>query len=395
MTGHPIELELLGNPGSKHSIGFVGISDSAAITIEDQVYDTEAIKKGIEISFDGQNFERPFNRKVGAMQPVQVPSDAEALYEATVYAADNNALEVRSLKRSGETNHDEVKAARDAFFDQALFTERAIWDKNLFDGDEATGFAVMNRWKYWWNPDPDTRVHDGGFRLDLGAIHNISEITLTSRDELSLAPAKLGEGVIAEVSTDLENWTEVRFVVAKEMVVDMPGDQFPVRYFRIKVDAPSWLSEIHAFNGDQHLDRTNWRASNLFGAYERMGFQRAWKLEASLKEIAPDSYLSVAVPGKTGNEGVYAALKVDGQLVGASDRAPSYAANTWELQVKPVDGNYTYYIPLRECWAGKRLEVFLLGREEAADVEPVVWLNRKDKPIVTKRLKYVDNGDAK
>lgn len=33
-----------------------------------------------------------------------------------VFAADNNALEVRSLQRSGEISIPEVKAARDAFF---------------------------------------------------------------------------------------------------------------------------------------------------------------------------------------------------------------------------------------------------------------------------------------
>ena len=286
-----------------------------------------------------------------------------------------------------------MKGARDAFFNQPLFVERAIWDRNLFDDDLATGFAVMNRWKYWWNSDPDTRVNDGGFRLDFGKIEKINRITLTSRDELSLAPAKLGEGIIAEVSADLKNWTEVRFVAAKEMIIDMPSDHFPVRYFRIKVDAPNWLSEVRAFAQGKPLDRADWRASNLFGAYERMDFQHAWKLEAKLDEIAPDSYLSVAVPGETGNEGVYAALKIDGKLVGAPDRAPSYVSNTWELQVKPVDGNYTYYIPLKESWVGKRLEVFLLGGKAAASAKPVVWLNRKDKPIVTKRLTYIQAGD--
>jgi hypothetical protein len=386
VPGRPVEIELVSVPGQSATLGLVGNDNRSTLSIDGNSIDSATLAGGVPVEFEGDGYRQAFNRKLGDMVRTEVPDDAEALYEASVYSADNNALEVRSLERSGHTKYAAVKAARDAFFDQKLFTERAIWDRNLFDDDPTTAFAVMDRWRYWWNNDPDTRVNDGGFRLDFGAIENIDKIVLLSRDELSLSPAKVGEGVIAEVSTDLESWTEVRFVAGKKMTVKMPHDNFPVRYFRIKVDAPSLLSEVNAYKDNNALGRSKWRASNLFGAFERMEFVNAWTLEAELSEIAPNSYLSVAIPGYTGNEGVYAALRVDGELIGAPDRAPSYPANTWELQVKPVNGNYTYYIPLRREWVNKTLEIVVLGTEEARATEPFVWLNRRVLSALSKEL---------
>ena len=328
------------------------------------------------------------------MTPTQLPDDAEALYEATIFSADNNALEVRSLHRSGPTRHSAVEAARSAFFDQPLFVDRGIWDKNLFDSDPDTAYYVSPRWPYWWNKDPDdATVNEGAFRLDFGRIEAVDEIRLHTRDEFTLAPVKRGEGIIAEVSTDLKAWTEVRFVAGPDMTLTMPQTDYPVRYLRIKEDAPRWLSEIDAYAGSRVLDRAHWRASNLFGAYSRMGFTRAWTLQARLEAIAPDSYLAVAVPGETGHESVYAALRVDGQLVGAPDRAPSYPANTWELQVHPATGNYTYYIPMQTEWAGKALEIVLLGTD-TADAEPEVWLTRRAVPLAKRRLTLYRSADA-
>jgi len=57
---------------------------------------------------------------------LNLSEDAEALYEATVFAADNNALEVRSLLRSGNIEIPEVKAAREAFTNQRLSVERGL-----------------------------------------------------------------------------------------------------------------------------------------------------------------------------------------------------------------------------------------------------------------------------
>ena len=112
----------------------------------------------------------------------------------------------------------------------------------------------------------------------------------------------------------------------------------------------------------------------------------AWSAKFNLPEIAADSYLTVAVPGYTGNEGVYAALRVNGEVIGAPRRAPSYPANSWELQVRPVDGNYSYFIPLKPEWVDANFEVILLGRETAKVIKPEVWISRRPIPLSRKAM---------
>lgn len=362
VEGAPLKIDLIGPPGQTASIQLQDASETISAKIDGQPV---AISENrLSVTFDGTPLTEPAHRALGIMERIELPVDAETLYEATVYSADNNALEVRSLVRSGPTEHQPVQAARDAFFKQGLFVDRGVWDKNLFDGDPNTAFCVSNSWPYWWNQAPDdTTINDGTFRLDLGKTEQIDHIVLTTRDEFTLAPVKRGEGVIAEISTDLKTWTEVRFTAGNEMVISMPELNMPVRYLRIREDAPRWLSEVAAYRSNIALNRSGWRASNLFSAFGRMAFTTAWQLKTSLAEIAPESYLSITIPGDTGHESVYAALKVDGDYVGAPDRAPSYPANTWELQVHPVEGNYTYYIPLQPDWAGRDLEIVLLGKK--------------------------------
>ena len=49
-----------------------------------------------------------------------------------------------------------------------------------------------------------------------------------------------------------------------------------------------------------------------------------------LDEVPPNSYLSVAIDGTHGQECVYVAAKMDGEMLGGPDRAPSLLANIWE-----------------------------------------------------------------
>ncbi|MHB8054700.1 MAG: hypothetical protein ACYDH3_05590, partial [Candidatus Aminicenantales bacterium] len=84
----------------------------------------------------------------------RVPDDAEALFESTCFAADNNALEVRCIQRSGPSEIPQVNACRKTFFDKPMFVNRGIWDKNLFDGNLNTFFMA--------------RLEGKMFRLDMG-----------------------------------------------------------------------------------------------------------------------------------------------------------------------------------------------------------------------------------
>jgi len=383
------ELLLLGQPGESYSVGLSNTHEIKSIELDGQSIkiSDQVSEQPLAVHFGGPKHEIDQHLRLGNMSKIKLPSDAETLYEATVFSADNNALEVRSLFRSGATIHNAVQNARNSFFNQSLFVERAIWDRNLFDGDFNTAFAVMNRWSYWWNNHPDPTVNDGAFRLDLGDIEKVDSIVLHTRDEFTLQPAKTGEGIVAEVSSDLRSWSEVRFIAGKKMEIVMPKPAKPLRYLRIKSDSPHWISEVQAYQNDKPLSRTNWRASNLFGGFDRMQFSHAWQLSTRLKEIAADSYLAVAVAGETGNEGVYAAIRVEGEAFGAPDRAPSYPANTWELQVKPVMGNYTYFIPLKPEWQNKAIDVVLLATDLATEISPEIWLTRKPKPLASKQLK--------
>ena len=382
VAGRPLEIDLLGAPGTGAEISFKNAGQFSSASIDGK---SVGIAGSNVLKFNGTALTQDPRRHLGEMQSVELPEDAAALYEATVFSADSNALEVRSFYRSGESQVPQVRAARDAFFTQDLFVDRGIWDRNLFDGDSNTAFFRNQRWFFHWSPYKDLSIEAGTLRLDLGSVQAVDTITLHSRDEASIAPLKIAEGMVGEVSTDLKTWHEVHFLAATTMEIEMSEKGFPVRYFRMS-EAPLWLSEITARHKGKDLDRNGWRASNLFGYYDTMQFTHAWQLDTTLDEIAPDAYLAVGVPGEYGAESVYAALRVDGQLIGAPDRAPAYPANSWEFPVQRVEGNYTYYIPLDSDWAGKRLEIVLLGRESASEILPSVWLWREAKPLATKRL---------
>jgi hypothetical protein len=93
-------------------------------------------------------------------------------------------------------------------------------------------------------------------------------------------------------------------------------------------------------------------------------------------------------------EGAYAAAKIDGQLVGANDRASSFPSNTWEYPASRRDKNYTYYIPLDRNQTGKNIEVFVLGYDQDnLDFNPELWINAYSQPwekmeLVLERKNY-------
>jgi hypothetical protein len=94
-----------------------------------------------------------------------------------------------------------------------------------------------------------------------------------------------------------------------------------------------------------------------------------------LDEVAEGSYLCVALNGKHGKEGAYVAAKIDGELLGAPDRAPSYLSNPWESFNSRRESNYTYYIPVKEEYEGKSIEVFVMGYDkENLDFIPELWI---------------------
>jgi hypothetical protein len=334
--------------------------------------------KALRVDFPGQRSKTDWHRKIGDLEPCPVPADAEALFEATCYAADNNALEVRSLLRSGPSGIPQVDAARTAFFSKPMFVNRGIWDRNLFDGRMETAFIA--------------RLGGRSFRLDFGRPLRMDRIVLKVRDrqaaDLSPDLDSFEKDAAAEVSADLGTWVPLAPAWGGKgtiAILHTPSDR-PWRYLRIS-GAPRRLSEVEAYLGGEPLDRSAWRASNLFHAYALRPAVAAWRLTFKPEEVHRNAYLAVALNGKHGDEGAYAALRVDGRLVGAPDRAVSFPSNTWEYYNVETDGNYTYYFPLPESTAGKTVDIVVLILQGGTNgVKPEAWITSHPAPRAKREL---------
>lgn len=401
-AGNTAEVKLLGKPGERYKVRM----ERGGELFENALIDGGQARKllkgqSVTLTFAGQRLKMSPYRKIADMPSCDVPADAEALYYATCFAADNNALEVRSLKRSGETAIPEVKAARDAFFGQKLFGEREIWDRNLFDGNKKTGFSIAMRWG-------DIRPFgESGFCLDMGESQQLDKLVIESFDEYSITPLKSYEGVTAFVSPDLKSWRTITFMAGPTMEIDL-SSAGEVRFVRFS-PCPIRLSEVSGYKNGKKVDSSRWRASNLFRPYGSSTClaKKAWKSEITLDEIPDGATLCVAVNGYHGYEGAWAGLKIDGKYIGCPDRAPSFTSNTWEYRSAGSDRNYTYYVPLTKDMEGKKIEVYVLalnrnmdysntdrpddgdkkGTIDGQSIRPQLWLNAYPMPFKEKTLK--------
>jgi len=351
-AGSTSTVKLLGSPGETYT------------------YKIKAGKKSRSgrITFPGTKSSDSPYRRVAAMSECPVPEDAATIYYSTVYAADNNALEVRALKRSGETVIPQVKAARDAFFAQDRFRERAVWDRNLFDGDKNTFFDVAFRWG-------DARPWgESALLLDFGKSTELDSLIFSTDSEHSLGYQKIEQATYVEVSSDLKQWKRLSFMSALDAVLDM-RTAGAVRYLRFE-DCPIRLSEITGFRNGKTACSDGWKVNNLFNTFS--GASNAWKSEFTLDEIPENGYLCIAVNGVHGVENAWAGIKVDGEYVGCPDRAPSYPSNTFECPVRRSDRNCTFYVPLTKEMKGKKIEAWVLtldDPEDSASITPEVWMS--------------------
>jgi hypothetical protein len=113
----------------------------------------------------------------------------------------------------------------------------------------------------------------------------------------------------------------------------------------------------------------------------------AFETSFVLKQIPRGSYLAVALNGKHGDEGVYAAIRVNGKPSGAPDRSLSYRTNSWEYPVQTSDSNYTYYIPLTAEMIGAKIDVVvLLMKNGTSEFKPEAWITAYPVPYETRVL---------
>jgi hypothetical protein len=378
-AGKPAIVRLLGMPGAIKEIRLSPGGRMFRRAVLDGA-DASLLLAGktLRVDFPGGIPAAQWYRKIGDLEPCPVPRDAEALFEATCFAADNNALEVRSLLRSGPSAIPQVNAARTAFFSKPMFVNRGIWDRNLFDGRMDTSFVA--------------RLPGRTFRLDFGRLLRVDRIVLKVRDRQSadLSPDldSFGKDASAEVSADLETWIPLTSTWGGKgtiAVLKTLRDK-PIRYLRIH-GAPRRLSEVEAYLDGKPIDRTGWRASNLFYAFSEKPAAAAWRLSFRPGQISRKAYLAVALNGKHGNEGATAALRVDGKPVGAPDRAVSFPSNTWEYFNVETDSNYTYYFPLSASMAGKTIEVVALILQGGTNgIKPEAWITACPPPWEMREL---------
>lgn len=357
LPGKPVMIRLLASPGDKAAIRLVSSEKFSRAMIDDK--SIEGFEKGVSasVAFPGERLKENWHRKLGDLKAIPVPADAETLYEATCYAADNNALEVRSLDRSGPTLISQVQHARDALFEDPLFRSYGIWDRYLFDGRMDTEFK----------PHLGKPRHGGALRVDFGEAVQMDRLVLKG------SGIKLASGKV-EISADLKTWTSVEFHSEKDALwADIPGEH-PVRYIRT-VGLPEPISEVEGYRNSKPLDRKKWRASNLFAPYAKAPAKAAWSLSFKLDQAAKGSYLAIALPGRHGVEGAVAAIRVEGRSVGAPSRAVSYPANVWEYFVREVDGNYTYYVPVTGEMVGKQIDALALVLADGVnEIKPEAWI---------------------
>jgi hypothetical protein len=378
VPGRDVRIKILGFPGSRASVSVLagGAAFSGARLDGRDVPDL-ARGRSVEIRFPGTSPIRPWHRKLADLQPSPIPANAEALYEATCFAADNNALEVRSLERSGPTAVLQVQEARDAFLHQPAFAQRGIWDRFLFDGDPATAFNVNHRQRDF---------PDGALRIDFGRPSEVDELIVRLTDAQAVAEFLARGEPAAEASADLATWSPAVLSSSGDGLRIALAGNVRFRYVRL-ARAPEKILEIEAARGGVPVDRSGWRASNLFGLYAKTPAVKAWRGSFVLDEAAKGSYLVIPVAGRHGREGATAALRIDGRLVGALDRCPAFPTNVWEFRVQPRDADYTFYVPVTRDMVGRTIEASVLGlNKDLLDLKPEAWITAYPIPYVAKEL---------
>ncbi|MBO4572792.1 MAG: hypothetical protein J5762_03385 [Clostridia bacterium] len=332
--------------------------------------------------------------KLGSLSPCPVPENAEQLYETACFFTDNDALEKRSLLRAGKTNIPQVQAARDAFFKQDSYILRGCDCDSPFSGNEDAVFDVKSRAYYNFDDRKGFRIDGGCLRVDLGDTVNADRIEIEYFDAHhspeymfdKQEPTSSGE-----TSPDLSAWTIAPLCAVVDCkkaeneyfayyvdklctatgnrmkAVYSVNDTKPFRYFRLPRPVDRIYS-IKAFRGDKEIKPRRPHLTNLFAPYDNKRPLHAAYADFNLNDLPQSPYLAVAFEGKTGYENAYCCAKIDGKLYAFPTRAPAYPANAYEYPVHPVDGYYTFYLPVDRSWAGKTISVYALF---AGDIVPV------------------------
>ena len=362
-------------------------------------------KEGLKITFPGEEINSDWHAKLGSLERLKkVPADAASLYEATCYSAQNTSLESQSAVRSGGTQVPQVQKARDAFFNQNLFWRRGISDQYMFDGKLDTFFGSYNR-------NRDQRLNGGALRIDLQTKTNIDGVSvkaLWTEQEKRTAPDTL----LAELSNDLKTWTGVTLTRDKDVTakikvanVSKNGGEHDLvdsdltewkghfskasnyRFMKI-VNSPGRIAELEFSHEGKPIAAKGWKGTNLFSDYQAEEAVAAWQTSVTVPvDAAENAYLCVPMAGEHGKNKAFAAIRVDGKLVGASQRAPSFPAVVFEYGPSQRSANNTYFFPITDDLRGKKIDVVVLAMDQKrTDFTSEVWITAYPNPRKSMQL---------
>jgi hypothetical protein len=138
--------------------------------------------------------------------------------------------------------------------------------------------------------------------------------------------------------------------------------------------SPNEVAEIEGLYNQKTVNRDHWKASNLYRLEKGNTARLCWKYDGKLSGIGNGAYLSVTVPADCREGSVFAWMEVNGKIIAANDRAPSFPYNNWE-HFNTSEKNLTFYIPVKEELEGKSVQVMLLTTDgNLQAIQPEIWL---------------------
>ena len=313
-------------------------------------------------------------------------TDREFLYETANFAVNNDALEVRSIKRSGETEIPEVRRCRDAFFNQETYKLRGCENANMFDGNPDTFYDSQSKTYVG-----GLRIKGGCLRVDAGCVVDADNVEIEFFDIKEATNEVKNQTVPtrAEYSEDLRKWNASE--IASVNVTDSPYVQkvvefkvhtvydavgsravasYPVngkvRYLRMACP-PDRIYAVRFIKDGKEIKLVNPKANNLQPHFRENKPYAIKNGKIVLPDYREGSRLAVAIEGFHGVEGAYCAVEIDGVVEGCPMRAPDFVANQWEHCVCNDDSYYTYFYPLRQGLSGKEIKVSVLFCNKGAE----------------------------
>ena len=203
VPGKDVVIRMLGQAGTTSEVALVSNGRAfRGATIDGQPMSELPTGKTVRIQFPGKPDAAPWHRRTGPPTVCALPADAEALFESSCFAGDNDPLELRSLRRSDQSKIPQVQKARQAFLDQPIIAQEGMLTEYLFDGNPGT-FCNLLR----------SRAREPGsrhVRLDLGKATRLGHILLEPPATGALQYAAVAPTNHAEVSVDLKTWTPAR-----------------------------------------------------------------------------------------------------------------------------------------------------------------------------------------